>query len=404
MMKRLGKILLIIVLSLCFIPTVHGQANTLGDLKQELADLKAQKAANDSAKNKTQAEINQQNANIANANAAIQQAETDIQIAKNKIEESNKKIDKTVADSKELLVFYQIMQGEDDFLQYISGASSMTDLVMRSEAVSQIVDYNQDNLTELEKEIEENNQLQIDLKNKEEDLKIKIKEYEKSLSGLKNDLSSLVEVSLDINSQIKAQQELINYYQEIGCKDNQLLSECVSIDGSARWLKPVERGYISSDFGYRSFYLNGAPYSDFHNAVDIAGNSGGTNVYSAANGTVAAVIRKASCGGNQIYIHVRVQGIAYTLTYAHLMDVYVGVGDKVTASTVIGTVGGGGKTLKSNGGWDTCSTGYHLHFGVAKGFYLGGGAEGYSSYNKYVSQSIVPPGMPAYGGWFYSRY
>ena len=235
-------------------------------------------------------------------------------------------------------------------------------------------------------------------------LKIKIKEYEKSLSGLKNDLSSLVEVSLDINAQIKAQQELINYYQNIGCKDNQLLSECVNVDGSAMWMKPLNQGYISSGFGYRSFYLNGAPYSDFHNAVDIAGNAGGTNIYSAANGTVAAVIRKASCGGNQVYIHVRVQGVAYTLTYAHMMDVYVNVGDKVTANTVIGTVGGGGKTLKSNGGWDTCSTGYHLHFGVAKGFYLGGGAEGYSSYNKYVSQSIAPPGMPGYGGWFYSRY
>ena len=86
------------------------------------------------------------------------------------------------------------------------------------------------------------------------------------------------------------------------------------------------------------------------------------------------------------------------------MDVYVKVGDVVTQQTVIGTVGGGGKTLKVNGGWDTCSTGYHLHYAVTKGFYLGGGSEGYTSYSKYISNSIQPPNLPAYGKWYYSRY
>ena len=80
------------------------------------------------------------------------------------------------------------------------------------------------------------------------------------------------------------------------------------------------------------------------------------------------------------------------------------VGDTVTKQTVIGSVGGGGSTLKVNGGWDTCSTGWHLHYGVTKGFYLGGGPEGYSSYSKYVANSFQPPALPAYGVWFYSRY
>ena len=182
-----------------------------------------------------------------------------------------------------------------------------------------------------------------------------------------------------------------------------MLATCITVGDNARWYKPTTKGYISSGFGYRSFYLNGRPYSDYHNAVDVAGISGGTPLYAAAGGTVAAVIRKASCGGNQVYIHVRVQGVAYTLTYAHMQDVYVKVGDKVTSQTVIGTVGGGGSTLKKNGGWDTCSTGWHLHFGVAKGFYLGGGTEGYSSYSTYVAKSIVPPMMPGYGVWYYSR-
>ena len=35
--------------------------------------------------------------------------------------------------------------------------------------------------------------------------------------------------------------------------------------------------------------------------------------------------------------------------------------------TVIGKSGGGGFTLKRNGGWDRCSTGAHLHFMILPG-------------------------------------
>lgn len=405
-MKKGSKIAFLIILMLCLVfpyQSVFAEASTLGELKSELQELRDQKAANDASKNKTQSEINAENNKISSAHQEVEQAQIDIEIAKAKIDESNALIDDTQDESKELLAFYQIMNGENSFLEYVSGAASMTELIMRADAVSQIITYNQNRLASLESLIEENNRLQTDLAKKQDDLEAKIVQYEASLSSLQNDLSSLVEVSLDINAQIKAQQELIEYYEDIGCKDDQLLSSCVDIASSSMWMKPTIKGYISSGFGYRSFYLNGAPYSDYHPAVDVAGNAGGTPIYASASGNVAAVIRKASCGGNQVYIHVRVQGVAYTLTYAHMMDVYVNVGDKVNQQTVIGTVGGGGKTLRSNGGWDTCSTGYHLHFGVTKGFYLGGGSEGYSSYSKYVANSIVPPMMPAYGNWYYSR-
>lgn len=381
----------------------YATANTLGELKAELSALKQQKASNDASKRKTQNEINAENSKIADAHSQVEKAENDILVAQNEIENSNKEIEKTKEQSEKLLIFYEIMQGENEFIEYISGASSISEMISRSDSVSQILAYNQNNLKKLEEEIIKNENLQVDLVKKQNDLNTKITQYENSIAELQNDLSALVEVSLDISSQITAQEKLIKYYADIGCKDNELLTTCINVASSSRWMKPTVRGYISSGFGYRSFYLNGKLTTDYHNAVDVAGNSGGTPVYAAASGTVAAVISKASCGGNQVYIHVRVQGVAYTLTYAHLMNVYVKVGDSVTQQDVIGTVGGGGATLKKNGGWDTCSTGYHLHFGVAKGFYLGGGSEGYSSYSKYVSNSIKPPMMPAYGQWYYSR-
>lgn len=402
---RRNFVKILILLCLLFIvkmPQVNA-ANTLRDLKNELAQLKRDKANADASKNKTEDEIRIENSKISNAHAAVEQAETDIEIAKEKIEQSKNQIENTKEDTEKLLVFYEITQGENEFLQYISGSASMTDMMMRVEAVAQILDYNQEKLKGLEKLIQENKDLQIELAKKQIELEKNIVEYENSLANLKNDLSSLVEVTLDISSQIKAQQELIQYYEDAGCADDDLLATCINVEDNARWYRPTTKGYISSGFGYRSFILNGAPYSDFHNAVDVAGLAGGTYLYPAARGTVAAVIKKSSCGGNQVYIHVRVKGVAYTLTYAHMLDVYVKVGDKVDTQTIIGTLGGGGVTLKKNGGWDTCSTGWHLHFGVAKGFYLGGGSEGYSSYSKYIANSITPPMMPSYGTWYYSR-
>lgn len=403
-MKKIIKFIAIVFLSFgLFAQNVFAAANTLGDLKKELANLKAEKSAYEASKNKTQSEINAENAKISNAYKEVEKAQNDIDVAKKQIEDSKNKIANLKEESSKLLVFYEVMQGESSFVEYVSGATSINEMIIRMDAIDQILTYNQNNLKSLQELIEKNMQLEVDLKKREIELNEAIKEYEKELKSLKANMSSLVEVALDIDTQITSQQKLIAYYEQVGCKDNDLLSKCVDVASSPFFMKPTVKGYISSGFGYRSFYLNGAPYSDFHPGVDVAGNSGGTAVYAVANGTVAAVISKSSCGGNQVFLHVRVAGVAYTIQYAHLLEYYVKVGDSVTQNTIIGAVGGGGKTLKSNGGWDTCSTGYHLHFGVAKGFYLGGGPEGYSSFNKFVSSSITPPFMPAYGKWYYSR-
>ena len=401
MRKEIFKITIFVLLAFFLIVPSVSAEKTVGDLKKELANLKAQKSANESTKNRTQSEINSTNAAISNAHSEVEKAETDIEVAKKKIEDSNDKIAKTKEESAKLLTFFEVMQGEDMLLEYVSGATSMNDLIMRSDAVTQILNYNQSKLKELEQLIEDNKQLQVDLKKKEEDLNKKIEQYESSVASLQNDLSSLVRLSLDIDSQIKAQQDLIKYYESIGCKDDQYLNSCVGIVNNSGWLKPTNKGYISSVFGYRTFNLNGRMVTDYHTGVDIAGVSRGTTIYPTASGQVAAIIWHASCGGNQVIIHTRVNGADYSIHFAHMLEVYVKVGQQVDVNTPVGSVGGGGETLRHNGGWDTCSTGYHLHYNVAKGHYLG---NGYSSYSKYVANSMSPPGLPKYGSWYYSRY
>ena len=117
--------------------------------------------------------------------------------------------------------------------------------------------------------------------------------------------------------------------------------------------------------------------------MDIGGNAKGTPIYAPANGTVASVVYKSSCGGNIIYMHFTVNGKAYTGEFAHLTSINVKKGQYVTKGSVIGTIGGDSSTWY----YDKCTTGLHLHYAIAYGYYLGGGSNGYTSWSTFTSNT-----------------
>ena len=163
--------------------------------------------------------------------------------------------------------------------------------------------------------------------------------------------------------------------------------------------KPLVKGTITSYYGYRINPLTGKG-TKFHSGTDIGGNKEGTNVYATANGTVGKIIRKASCGGNQVYVWHTIGGKKYTSLYMHLLNINVSIGDKVDSNTVVGTVGGG----KGTWAWETCSTGAHLHFSVATGWY--GDKNSYLSYSSFLAHLIDSKEvakLPNKGKWWYSR-
>ena len=366
-------------------------ANTLRGLRQELASLQEQKRKNDSQKQATESEIKENNIAILNAEEEIQESQEKIENAKILITETDERIKELHDQTEELMAYFQIMRGENVYMEFISDSSSMTDLVMRSDAINQIANYNQDKLIELEELIKEN----------EDELEKNIVSYEEKISTLQYDLSSLGEVGMDIDSEIRSKQELIKAYEDMGCSEDQDLDVCASIYGSKVWYKPLNKGRVSSIFGKRTDPFTGK--TKIHRAVDIAGNSEGTAVYSVGNGIVVATVdakakvangKGKTCGGNQVYIQVLIGGKKYTVQYAHLLTVSVKVGDIVNVNTVIGTQGGGPKTQR----WESCSTGSHLHFGVVEGYIKTTYMATYFNNN-----AIVPPGYPAKNSWFYSR-
>ena len=375
--------------------TNNSKATTIAGLKKELESLKQQKVDKQNEKKQTQNQINQNKQSVENARQEQQQIANDVVDAEEKIKKSNEDIIKAKEDVDVVLKYYQLSNNQNEYLEYITGASSPTDLIMRVEAVSQLSSYYKNKIDDLDKLIKENEQLKIDLANKNLELDDKIANTSKAISKLNNQLDEINDINEDIDSQIKNQQALINYYKTICTSETQLLTSCTSVQAASGWLKPVVKGKINSRWGYRNPVLN---TGSFHNAHDIGGNAEGTPAYAAAAGTVAAVTRRSSCGGNMVYIHVNVLGKAYTMQYAHLLSIKVNVGDKVTTNTVIGLIGGG-STAKANGGYDRCTTGTHLHFGISKGYYL----KDYTSWSKFIANSIEPPGYPKKGVWWYSR-
>jgi len=74
------------------------------------------------------------------------------------------------------------------------------------------------------------------------------------------------------------------------------------------------------------------------------------------------------------------------------------VGSAVTPSTVIGYVGGY-STSSDRGGYDDCTSGAHLHFGMAEGHH----PPGFNSYAFNPREIFAFPKLSRYGGGYFYR-
>jgi murein DD-endopeptidase MepM/ murein hydrolase activator NlpD len=119
------------------------------------------------------------------------------------------------------------------------------------------------------------------------------------------------------------------------------------------FLKPVPSDRITTGFGWRRSY-NGGAYDSYHDGIDY-GAPGGTIINAPANGTVVFAGSLPVRGNTTIIDH----GWGVYTGYWHQYQLYVQVGQSVTAGEAIGEVGSSG-----------LSTGSHLHFSM----WVGGNA------------------------------
>jgi murein DD-endopeptidase MepM/ murein hydrolase activator NlpD len=115
-------------------------------------------------------------------------------------------------------------------------------------------------------------------------------------------------------------------------------------------IRPLQNGRISDKFGFRMDPLVGRVM--FHEGIDFSAPRG-TTVLCSADGVVKEVVTRYRAGTDYGRYVLVDHGYGRQTRYAHLEEINVRVGQKVTRRTVIGSVGDSGR-----------STGPHLHYEV----------------------------------------
>jgi len=115
---------------------------------------------------------------------------------------------------------------------------------------------------------------------------------------------------------------------------------------------PISNFSLSSDFGVRRHPMTGK--SHFHTGVDLMSETGDDKVFSVKPGVVVMSEFHSQYGNTVVIRHSN----GVESLYAHMAQLLVKVGDKVTTDSVLGYIGNTG-----------FSTGKHLHFEILVGGY-----------------------------------
>ena len=142
-------------------------------------------------------------------------------------------------------------------------------------------------------------------------------------------------ISRNVNLEIESYEAI---YDKVK-KDINRISKIPSI-------RPVKGGYLNSSFGYRKDPIDNV--TRFHQGQDITVKSG-TPIHSPADGIVKRAYYAGGFGN-----HIKLDhGNGYTTLFAHLSEIKVKHGQKVSRGEVIGLTGNTGR-----------STAPHLHYEI----------------------------------------
>ncbi len=349
-----------LLISNFYIPKV--QAQTLGELKQELEKLKEDYKNNQLQQQLTEEEIAKTKVRINEIRTRITDIQKNIYDLKNTIEQLNNDISAKEEEIEDILLFFQLANGENAYLEYAFGAKTFTDFIYRLAVSEQLTSYNNELVEEYKADIEESKkkseelaQEEIDLNNERDDLEVEVAKLGDRLSELDSD-------AISIEEQLKIKEEQLNLYSSLGCSDNESIETCAAniLPPDTTMWRPIPTGYISGYSGWRISPINGN--EEFHHGLDMSDSGANYKnypIYPIANGLVVYVDNSdtSSCGGNKVYIQHYINGKFYTSGYWHLREVLVKQGQAVTKNTQIAIMGGYSGTEY----WDKCSTGAHLH-------------------------------------------
>lgn len=353
-MKNFIKISIIVVIALGMFLPLTAQATTLKQYEDQVAKYTAELKEKQAKMAKNAAEIKEIKGRISVIEGQIKEAGTQIQTLQEEIVRSNQEIEQKGEESKSIMVYYQLANGDNAYLQYAFGAETITDMIYRASIAEQLTEYNDKIMKELQELIEYNKNKTVEIEAKREELK----GLEKSLKTEKEKIE-LENVSISntipsVEEQIKVAQNQVDYWKGKGCKSNDILGVTCAVPPKVTPGGGVNIGNIMGANGFRipmdhGYLTQGFSGKNGHMGVDFGSTNKSEPIYPVANGLVIYV-GVDSYGANVVKIVHNVNGQLIFSTYAHMRAVYFSKGQTVTTADMLGLMG--------STGW---STGPHLH-------------------------------------------
>ena len=344
MRKRLVVIVLILILLGNIFAPIEAKATTLREYEELLEKYKNELNSTNNQIYISRQQLEEIQNKIADTERQIKEAEDEIVRLEEEIKKNNEEIAKKKEESKALIEYYQISNGENVYLEYAFGASDITDMIYRMSIVEQLTDYNDKVMKELKELIRLNQERQKELAQKEEELKGLKDELQVQAQRVKGNISSMEGAIPDLRNQLSNYENRVAYYQRIGCElDDEIGVDCDKGNNAYGFVFPLYGSYWTST----GFYWDG--YSG-HKGLDFAQGCGNP-VRAVANGRVYYVgSNKDIYGAKMILIVHNYNGRKIFSQYTHLSGYAVSENQDVAAGQTIGYVG--------TTGW---STGCHLH-------------------------------------------
>ena len=364
------KLISLLLIGIILLPTIFPKAETLKDYKKLLNKYKSEQAANKDKINKNQNEITSSNSEIESIKKEIQDISQEVENMKKQIVDYNNEIKAKEIESKEVVAYYQLSKSQNLYLEYAFGAETITDLVYRMSVVDQIVSKNTKTIDNLNAMIKANQDREVELNQKEKDIREKQNQLTSRITELTGINASLNETSVSIAGQIKIYEDLVGGYEKQGCKDDDVIGrDCAVNSNMSGWYRPIESGYVTSEFGYR--------WGSLHRAVDMSNkNPYNTKIYPVANGVIKAKYLDYYGALTVVIQHKDASGQYYSSLYTHMSkyapNIYVG--KKVTPNDYIGYMGKTG-----------IGTGPHLHLEIAPCRLYDQADKNCGSWDKYVN-------------------
>ena len=351
-MRRLGGLAMAAVLTAGLALNVN--AVTLNDAQQKADELEEQKDAVEAEKASLAEQLDSIIKNMEDTKAKLDEKKAEVEEVENELAQAQ--IDASNQyESMKVRIKYMYESGGNQLFEVLMESENMGDFLNKAEYVSQISEYDRNELIryqdtveeveekeeEIQAEYEELSTLQTDLITQQEEVQALIDSNEAELAEIQDKINE----NAVLLAQLKAQaEEEARVQQEMQSGTNWIQGGPNVVSGNGFFTHPCPGyRYQSSYFGeVRDF--DPVPHKGHDYAADA-----GTPTYAAAAGRVT-IAGWSSSAGNWVVID---HGNGLVTKYMHHSALCVTAGQYVEKGQQIGAVGTTGY-----------STGNHLHFQV----------------------------------------